>query len=94
MPAGPIGSVWATASWPDTTWEAFSWDDAAPITIPAELEDLTTLWCQVWQPSIHALTAARSDDTGQLAQDVANVVGYDGETDLNTALAKYIEAEF
>jgi hypothetical protein len=27
MPAGPIGSSWATDSWPDTAWEANSWAD-------------------------------------------------------------------
>src|SRR6187549_3469006 len=25
MPAGPIGPRWALGSWPDTTWEAYSW---------------------------------------------------------------------
>ena len=25
MPAGPIGSVWASGSWSDTAWEAGTW---------------------------------------------------------------------
>lgn len=28
MPAAPIGSVWATGSWSDTTWEAGTWANA------------------------------------------------------------------
>ena len=67
----------------------------ATLPIPAVLEDLTTLWCQDWQPAIHATGAARRDDTGQLAIDLdANVLGHDSEQDLNTALAKYIDTEF
>ena len=27
MPAGPIGSCWATGSWSDTAWEANTWAD-------------------------------------------------------------------
>jgi len=30
MPAGPIGSSWASGSWPDTAWEQFSWADRTP----------------------------------------------------------------
>jgi len=29
MPAGTIGSVWESGSWPDTAWEAGSWADAS-----------------------------------------------------------------
>ena len=65
---------------------------AGAITIPAILEDLTTLWCQVWQPALHALQTG--DDTSRSATRLETaVLGYDGEQDLNTALAKYIEAE-
>jgi hypothetical protein len=28
MPAGPIGSVWASGTWSDTAWEANTWADA------------------------------------------------------------------
>lgn len=31
MPAGPIGSCWATGSWADTAWEAGSWADAVVV---------------------------------------------------------------
>lgn len=27
MPAGPIGSSWATGSWSDTAWEVGTWAD-------------------------------------------------------------------
>ena len=65
------------------------------VSIPAVLQDLTTLWSLYWQPAIHAAGAARRDDTGQLAIDLAaNALGYDNEEDLNTALAKYIDTEF
>ena len=93
MPAGPIGSVWAAGTWPDTTWEVNTWADA--LAIPATLEDLTTLWCHDYQPALHAAAAARSDDSGQIMINLAaNVIGYDSENDLNTALAKYIEVTY
>lgn len=28
MPAGPIGSCWASSTWSDTAWEANTWADA------------------------------------------------------------------
>jgi hypothetical protein len=37
MPAGPIGSVWATGSWPDTAWEANTWADVAGGATPTSL---------------------------------------------------------
>jgi hypothetical protein len=63
-------------------------------TIPATLEDLTTLWCQDYQPALHATHVLRKDDTTAVAFDFANAHGYDGEQDLNTAYAKYIDTEF
>lgn len=93
MPAGPIGTAWAAGSWPDTTWEAGSWADLGSIVIPAILEDITTLWCATYQPALHA--ARPGDDTTRISQSLqANALGYDGENDLNTALAKYIEATY
>jgi len=38
MPAGPVGSVWAAGTWPDTVWEAGSWGAAVPST-QVELQD-------------------------------------------------------
>ena len=31
MAAGAIGSVWATGSWADDCWEAFTWADAGAL---------------------------------------------------------------
>ena len=70
---------------------------AAAVTIPAILEDLTTLWCLTYQPAIHAAHAVGSgyDDTTMARANLDTaVLGYDGENDLNTALAKYIEATY
>ena len=65
------------------------------VSIPATLEDLTTLWCHDYQPALHAAAAARSDDSGQIMINLAaNVIGYDSENDINTALAKYIEVTY
>jgi hypothetical protein len=36
MPAGPIGSVWESGSWPDTAWELGSWGEAQDAEIPPE----------------------------------------------------------
>ncbi len=35
MPAGPIGSVWASGAWSNTAWEANTW---AAAVIPAIVE--------------------------------------------------------
>lgn len=61
------------------------------VTIPATLEDLTTLWCQEFQPEAHAVQVG--DDTTQcrLILDT-DVLGYDSEDDLNTAIAKFTDA--
>ena len=29
MPAGPVGSVWASGSWSATAWEENTWADAS-----------------------------------------------------------------
>lgn len=34
MPAGPIGSKWATGSWSDTCWEVGTWSSGAPTDVP------------------------------------------------------------
>jgi hypothetical protein len=31
VPAGAIGSTWATGSWSDLAWEAFTWADASAV---------------------------------------------------------------
>lgn len=80
--------------------QTFVLDGLAPNTsapvIAGILEDLTTLWCHDYQPALHAAHAAGSgfDDTTLVHADLGNAVGYDGETDLNTAFAKYIDTEF
>jgi len=38
MPAGPVGSVWASGSWLDTVWEENTWADIAPPPPPGEKE--------------------------------------------------------
>jgi hypothetical protein len=64
-------------------------------TIPSVLGDLTYLWTQKFQPAVHAAGAARNDDTTLARIDIdANGLGYDGEEDVNTALAKYFDTEF
>lgn len=64
--------------------------------IPAILEDLTTLWCLTYQPALHAAHAVGLgfDDTTLIHADLVHALGYDGEQDLNTAYAKYIDTEF
>lgn len=61
---------------------------------PGVLDDLTTLWCQRYQPVLHAAHAVGGgyDDTTLVHADVANVLPYDD--DLNTAYAKRIETDF
>jgi len=61
------------------------------VSIPTELRDLTTVWCQDYQP---VLSASGGDDATVVRNDYANAYGYDNEDDLNTAYAKYINAEF
>jgi hypothetical protein len=36
MPAGPIGSVWESGTWPDTAWELGSWGEAEDAVLPPE----------------------------------------------------------
>jgi hypothetical protein len=37
VPAGPIGSCWATGSWSDTAWEALTWQDAVALAFILDL---------------------------------------------------------
>ena len=37
MAAGPIGSVWATGSWTDTSWEEFTWADASALAFVLDM---------------------------------------------------------
>jgi hypothetical protein len=39
MPAGPIGSCWASGSWSNTAWEANTWSSA---TVVAFIQDMNT----------------------------------------------------
>jgi hypothetical protein len=41
MPAGPIGSCWASGSWSDTAWEADTWSGAV-VSALAFVLDLNT----------------------------------------------------
>jgi hypothetical protein len=68
----------------------------AAVTIPAVLEDLTTSWCQSYEPVLHAAHAAGLgyDDGTLIHADLVHAQAYDGENDLNTAYAKYIDTEF
>jgi hypothetical protein len=61
---------------------------------PATLNDLTTIWCQDYQPVLHAHHAVGSafDDTTLVEADLAHAMTYD--PDLNTAYALYISTEF
>lgn len=83
--------IWTVGVW-GIVWEEEVWRDVGDVFIPSILEDLTTLWCQEYQPDLHAVRPG--DDTTRITKDIAaNVWGYDGEHDLNTALAKYIDTE-
>lgn len=84
---------WAVDMWAPRYWVKAG---VGASTIPAVLEDLTTLWCQDYQPALHLAKAvgAVRDDTTLVAADEATLLGYDGEQDKNTAAAKYIETEF
>lgn len=94
MPAGPIGSCWAAGSWSDLAWEANTWANAGAHVTPGVLDDLTTLWCERYQPALHLAHAVGMgyDDTTLVHADLVNVLPYD--EDLNTALAKRIETDF
>lgn len=61
-------------------------------SIAAFLNDLTTIWCQDYQPALHAVNAG--DDTTRVHVDIGHALGYDNENDLDTAYAKYINTEF
>lgn len=37
MPAGPIGSCWASGSWTDTCWEVDTWADVAALAFILDL---------------------------------------------------------
>jgi hypothetical protein len=65
---------------------------ASAVSIPATLNDLTTIWCQDYQPVIHATDPG--DDATLVALDRGNAFAYDNEDDMNTAYAKYISTEF
>jgi hypothetical protein len=41
MPAGPIGTCWASGSWSDTSWEANTWSGAV-VSALAFVLDLNT----------------------------------------------------
>ncbi len=95
MPAGPIGSCWASGSWSATAWEANTWE--AQAAVPSTLDDLTTLVTQTHLPALraaHAVGAALDSTTLFIVSQRAAVQGYDSENDINTALAKYIEATY
>jgi hypothetical protein len=77
---------------PDRQQTALSYRlTATAVSIPTTLNDLTTIWCQDYQP---VLSASGVDDTTRVAVDRPNALGYDTEDDLNTAYAKYISTEF
>jgi hypothetical protein len=48
MPAGPIGACWKAGSWSDLAWEANTWAGAGAAAVT--FNDLTTIWCQDYQP--------------------------------------------
>lgn len=58
----------------------------------SSLEDLTTLWCQRYLGVVMGVTAL--DANAAVSGDLTSVLGYDSETDLNTAYAKYLDTEF
>ena len=37
MPAGAVGSCWASNAWPDTAWEANAWSAGAVVRLPHRL---------------------------------------------------------
>ena len=91
MPAGPIGSCWASGSWEDTNWEDGSWEDQGA-GVATVLRDLQTLW-HIYQGVRHAAMAvgAVRDDTTLIAAHKATAQFFDSENDANTGYAKYIE---
>jgi hypothetical protein len=87
MPAGPIGACWKAGSWSDLAWEANTWAGAGAAAVT--FNDLTTIWCQDYQP---VLSVNGLDDPTLIAKDLHNVLPFDD--DLNTAYAAYITANF
>lgn len=93
----PIGRVFPDPDVPaedsgDRQQDAQSYRLAATaVSIPTVLGDLTTIWCQDYQP---VLSASGGDDTSLVALDLINAFAYDNENDLNTSYAKYISTEF
>ena len=37
MPAGPVGSVWASGTWSDLAWEELTWADAVALLFVLDL---------------------------------------------------------
>ena len=84
MPAGPIGSSWASGSWEDTAWEEGSWADAG--SFPLTLDDLTT----IFSARCTTVYVATPDDlTTLMAADIIRIrqATNSHERDVNTDIA-------
>ena len=88
MPAGPVGSVWASGSWSDTAWEANTWANA--LAAPAAFGDLTTLFVH-YVEDLHDATPTEPDSNTLVRDDLPNVVaGTVERADRNTQYAEYL----
>ncbi len=92
MPAGPIGSCWATGSWTDTCWEEFTWEDATGFTQATTLGDLTTLFVGEYIPELKAASPTALDVDTLVRDHLTTVQGTVTDDDLNTLYAIYISS--
>jgi hypothetical protein len=63
VPAGPVGSVWASGSWSNTSWEEDTWADAAISTGACPIGSVwasgswsdTSWFCDTWADATGAV---------------------------------------
>jgi hypothetical protein len=61
VPAGPIGTCWATGSWTDTCWEALTW--ATDAFIANNDQDMNT---RIWSYLVNLYSAPVTSDLNTL----------------------------
>ena len=89
MAAGPIGSCWASGSWPDTAWEENTWAGAGAGGY-AFTGDLTTVFSR-YVDALHDAALVASDSDTLVANDVDNMVAATVErADRNTQYNEYL----
>jgi hypothetical protein len=85
MPAGPVGSVWASGSWSDTVWEVGTWANAV---IATDFGDLTTLFVG-YVDDLKDANPLKVDSTTLVVKDYPNVIA--GTADLDDINTRYAE---